>query len=99
MVLEGTSLNSAIVLRITARFYQFPNSRSNIHFAAHKVQGGHLGRHSFDSRQRGRKCNDEGAGPLGEAVQREQSGVGHGLLCRCPALSAAHNRAVFRTPD
>ena len=42
MVLEGTSANSAIVLRITVRFYQFPNGLSNIHFEAHKVHGGHL---------------------------------------------------------
>ena len=45
MVLEGTPLNSAIVLHITARFYQFSNfqtGRSKIRFEVHKVQGGHM---------------------------------------------------------
>ena len=54
---------------------------------------------SSDCHQRGKKCNAEGVGPLGEAVLREQSSVGDGLLCQCPAVSTAHNRAVFRTTD
>ena len=42
MILEGTSLSSVMVLHITARFYQFPNGQSNIHFEAHKVHDGQL---------------------------------------------------------
>ena len=37
--------------------------------------------------------------PAAVTITLEQSGVGDGLLCRCPALSAAHNTAIFRTPD
>ena len=39
MVLLGTSQNSAIVLCITALFYQFQNCLSKIHLEAHTVQG------------------------------------------------------------